>query len=206
LCALLRCPWLDGPGIVRLCICIYITLARSPFVCAFMPPCARLVLWRRRSRRKLFLFFFCARRKKATTQTEEFLKRETTRSIDRSTGTFTFRRVRKVSSFFEQKSRSFFFGWRENNAHISKTNFSAIFCFSFTFRTLRAGERETHTHTRKPRREEEEDDDDDDDDDDEFKSTDERARVYHVHLHGRDDEKKKKISKQSRGCSFESDE
>ena len=41
---------------------------------------------------------------------------------------------------------------------------------------------------------------------DEFKSTDERTRVYYiVHLHGRDDEKKK-ISKQSRGCSFESDE
>ena len=140
--------------------------------------------------------------KKANTQTEEFLKRETN-AIDRSTGTFTFRRVRrKVSSFFEQKSRSFFFSKREQRAHIQNQFLVYILLFLHFSYTTRAGERETHTHFCKPRREEE---DDDDDDDDEFKSTDERARVYHVHLHGRDDEKKK-ISKQSRGCSFESDE
>jgi hypothetical protein len=174
---------------------------------------------------KLFSFFLCGKRGVFKNE-----KRETTidRSIDRQAHTrfsrlflarekeriFKRRRRAKVEIFFflfclasrarlEERTK------RRTRAYIQKQLLS--FCFSFTFRTrfyAREREREREKHARqtprahffKGRREEE-----DDDDDDEFKSTDERTRVYIVHLHGRDDEKKK-ISKQSRGCSFESDE
>ena len=225
MCALLRCPWFDGPGIP--CFYVSLALARSLARSPFTRVCARFsasfngammrVCWcsgaAEGKKGKLFSFFLCGKRGVFKNEKRE---KNDDRSIDRSTGTHTFftlflarekehikrlcRRA-KVEIFFfcfvlrlaraEERTK------RRTRAYIQKQLLS--FCFSFTFRT-RYARQTPRAHFFKRRREEE-----DDDDDDEFKSTDERTRVYIVHLHGRDDEKKK-ISKQSRGCSFESDE
>lgn len=226
MCALLRCPWFDGPGIP--CFYVSLALARSLARSPFTRVCARFsasfngammrVCWcsgaAEGKKGKLFSFFLCGKRGVFKNEKRE---KNDDRSIDRSTGTHTFftfilgaRKRAHLQASSSSKSRDLFFLFclasrarleertkRRTRAYIQKQLLS--FCFSFTFRT-RYARQTPRAHFFKRRREEE-----DDDDDDEFKSTDERTRVYIVHLHGRDDEKKK-ISKQSRGCSFESDE
>ena len=158
-----------------------------------------------------FPFFFGE--KKCKRQIFDETRCETTIDLpDRGTFTHNVRRLRacvknhrrftrgqKSRSFFFFASRSFWKRERERTTCRTRT-YPLAFCFSLTFVVAHARQTTPRAHFFTRRREEE-----DDDDDDEFKGTDERTRVYYVHLHGRDDEKKK-ISKQSRGCSFESDE
>ena len=174
MCALLRCPWFDGPGIP--CFYVSLALARSLARSPFTRVCARfsasfngammrvLVLWRRRRKKgKTFFLFFVWKRGVFKNEKRE---KNDDRSIDRSTGTrfsrYSWRAKKSTSSVFvvEQKSRSFFFVLfcvsraqkRERNAErarISKNNFSrSAFPSLLEHAFTRGRERERERKTR----------------------------------------------------------